>query len=114
MGSAEKSGIVKMAEGTITNEALEDWQKRIGVDLHIGNIFNQTVSFEAIRNFVNGIGDNNPLYRDEEYAKRTRYRSLIASPGFLHSVAPWVLQGLPGVHGFHSGSKRTFYKPIYL
>ena len=42
--------IVQMSEAAITNEALQEWNKRIGASLRIGNIFNQFVSYEAIRN----------------------------------------------------------------
>lgn len=105
----------KLSEGNITSEALAEWEKRIGVELRIGNIFNENVSYEAIRNYVNGIGDCNPLYRDQEYAKKTRYEALIAPPNWLYSVFPtWVLQGLPGVHAFHSSTDWTFYRPIYV
>nr|HID58805.1 acyl dehydratase [Desulfobacterales bacterium] len=115
MKKENKEGGAKLAEAYITNEALKEWEERIGMDLRIGNIFNKTVSYEAIRNYVNGIGDNNPLYRDEEYAKKTRYRSLIAPPNWLYSVFPtWVLQGLPGIHAFHSGNDWVFYRPIFL
>ncbi len=104
-----------LPEGRITPEILEDWKKRIGLDLRIGNIFNTLASYEAIRNYVNGIGDINPLFRDEEYAKKTRYGALVAPPNWLMSVFPtWVLQGLPGVHAFHSGGDFEFYRPIYV
>jgi len=109
----EEKGV--LAEGVITDEALREWEDRIGLDLRISNIFNRTVSYEAIRNYVNGIGDNNPLYRDEEYASKTRYKRLVAPPNWLYSVFPtWVLQGLPGIHAFHSGNDWVFYKPIFL
>lgn len=105
----------KLSEGVITSEALAEWENRIGAKLRIGNIFNQNVSYEAIRNYVNGIGDCNPLYRDEEYAKKTRYGALIAPPNWLYSVFPtWVLQGLPGIHAFHSSTDWEFYRPIYI
>ncbi len=106
---------VQMAEGVISNEALEEWKGRIGLKFRIGNIFNRLASYEAIRNYVNGIGDINPLFRDEEYAKKTRYGSLIAPPNWYYSIFPtWVLQGLPGVHAFHSGNDWEFYKPVYM
>ena len=62
----------KMSEGRITSQALEDWKERIGVNLRIGNIFNQLASKEAIRNYALGIGDVNPLWQDEDYARQTR------------------------------------------
>ena len=36
----------------------------------------------AIRRFVNALGDHNPLYEDEEFAKRSRYGGKIAPPLF--------------------------------
>jgi acyl dehydratase len=107
--------VAEVSESTITPDALEQWQDRIGTKLRIGNTFNGYVSYEAIRNYVNGIGDVNPLYRDEEYAKKTSYKRLVAPPNWLYSVFPtWVLQGLPGIHAFHSGNDWKFHKPIYI
>jgi len=37
----------------------------------------------AIRRFSDAVGDLNPLYRDEEYARNSRYNSIIAPPGFF-------------------------------
>lgn len=36
----------------------------------------------AVRKFAEAIGDPNPLYADEETAKRSRYNGLIAPPTF--------------------------------
>jgi len=103
-----------LGEGRITEEGLAKLRDLIGTKLRIPNIFNQYVSREAIRNYVNGIGDVNPLYRDEEYAGKTRYGTLIAPPNWLYSVFPtYVPVGLPGVHAFHSGNDWEFYKPIF-
>ena len=115
MAEAEKITEAKVAEATLTDEWITEWEDRIGLNLRVGNIFNQTVSIEAIRNFANGIGDANPLYRDAEYAKVTRYGALIASPAWTASVFPhWVLQGLPGIHADHSASDWEFLRPIYV
>lgn len=111
----EKESIAQMSEGTISNEVLTEWNKRIGASLRVGNTFNQFVSLEAIRKYVNGIGDTNPLYRDVDYAKKSPYGTLIAPPNWLYSVFPtWVLQGLPGIQAFHSGNDWKFYRPIYV
>ncbi len=45
------------------------------------------VQEEAIRRFADAVDDLNPLYWDEEYAKKSRYGSIIAPPGFISS--PW-------------------------
>ena len=36
----------------------------------------------AIKRFAEAVGDPNPLYFDEEYAKGTRYGGIVAPPGF--------------------------------
>ncbi|PJB47250.1 MAG: acyl dehydratase, partial [Chloroflexi bacterium CG_4_9_14_3_um_filter_45_9] len=83
MAGKTKMEAAQLAEGALTDEALMDWEKRIGLELRVGNIFNQTVSYEAIRNFSNGTGDANPLYWDPGYAGKTRYEALIASPSWV-------------------------------
>lgn len=45
------------------------------------------VERETIRRFADAVDDPNPLYWDEEYAKKSRYGSIIAPPGFISS--PW-------------------------
>ncbi|MDO8634869.1 MAG: MaoC family dehydratase N-terminal domain-containing protein [Dehalococcoidia bacterium] len=112
---AEEESTLKMADAVITDESLAEWRKRVGVKLRIGNIFNELACKDNIRKFCNGIGDGNPLFRDEAYAKKSRYGGLIAPPNFLYSVFPtWVLQGLPGIHGFHAGNDWEFYRPVRL
>jgi acyl dehydratase len=98
----------------ITDEAVEAYQKRLGINLRINNIYNEIASKDAIRKFVDGIGDPNPLWRDSEYAGQSAYRSLVAPPSWVASVFPtWVLQGLPGVHAFQASTDWRFHKPVY-
>lgn len=104
----------KMVEGRITDEGLANLQKIVGTKLRITQQFNGLASWEAIRNFANGIGDSNPLWIDRKYAKKTRYGSIVAPPNWYYSIFPtWISIGLPGVHGFHAGSDWKFFKPLY-
>jgi len=104
-----------LSETDLSNQLLEEYKDRVGLELRVSNVFNRTVSLEAIRNYVNGIGDSNPLYRDREYAKKTRYGDLVAPPNWLYSVFPtYVVEGLPGLHAWHSGNDWEFYKPVYI
>jgi len=115
MAEVENITEAKVAEATLTDEWITEWEDRIGLNLRVGNVFNQSVSPEAIRNFANGIGDANPVYLDAEYAQGTKYGALVASPAWTASVFPhWVLQGLPGIHADHSASDWEFLKPIYV
>jgi acyl dehydratase len=115
MAEKREEQAAQLAEATLTDEWVSEWEQRIGLELRVTNVFNQNASYEAIRNFSSGIGDSNSLYRDEEYAKGTGYGALIASPSWVASVTPhWVLQGLPGIHADHSASDWEFLRPIYI
>jgi acyl dehydratase len=104
-----------LEDGLITEEALETFRGRVGSKLRIGNIFNELASKDAIRKFADGIGDPNPLWRDDEYAQATKYKSIVAPPSWPYSVFPtWVLQGLPGVHAFQTSTDWEFYRPVLL
>lgn len=86
--SVAKEELAPVAEGLITEEALTKFRERVGMKLRVSNIYNRYVNPDSIRHFVDGIGDPNPLYRDEEYARNTRYKSLVAPPSWLYSVYP--------------------------
>jgi len=49
---------------------------------------------ESIRRWADAIGDPNPLYHDEAYAKKQGYRSLIAPPEFLPHYGYPVKRGI--------------------
>lgn len=100
----------------ITEEGLNDLRQRIGIKIE------NTVEpwcYEAtrdnIRHYAHGIGDDNPLWCDPEYAKNTKYGDVIALPSFLFSTSRIVsgyVGGLPGVHAMWSGANWKFHKPI--
>jgi acyl dehydratase len=46
------------------------------------------VSMWAIRRFIEATTDENPLWQDERYAKKTRWGGIIAPPAFLHVFDP--------------------------
>lgn len=43
----------------------------------------------AIRKFADAVGDKSPLYWDEEYARNTKYGTLLAPPGFFGWPLKW-------------------------
>ncbi len=105
----------KLEDGRITDEALEDFRNRVGTKLRIQHQFNELASLDAIRKFADGIGDPNPLWRDDEYSRNSAYGTITAPPSWVNSVLPtWVLQGLPGVHALHSSTDWEFYLPVLL
>jgi acyl dehydratase len=108
-----KNNTVHMVEGTITPELIEEMRRKSGLSLDVeGAVFNEYATRDNILKFVNGIGDQNPLYRDESYAKKTKYASLIAPPSFVFSVLAGVQFGWRGLAGYHSASDMEFFQPI--
>lgn len=74
---------------------------------------------EPIRRWAEAIGDPNPLYRDEEYARKSRYGGIIAPPGFLGNYAFPVKAGGPPPQvrspfskGLAGGNEYEFLKPV--
>jgi len=101
-------------ENEITKDKIDVLKKRMGVTWKPTKpYYNTTATKDAIRHFCEGIGDTNPLYCNEEYARKTSYRRLVAPPCFLYSVY-WPAQGrgMPGIHAWHSGDDWEFYQPI--
>ncbi len=77
--------------------------------------FNTQATKDGIRHFVNGVGDTNPLFRDEGYAKKTKYKSIIAPPSYLYSIQ-WTPGGGggPGIHAWYVGGDWEWYRPIFV
>jgi len=74
---------------------------------------------EAIRRWAEAIGDNNPLYHDEEYAIHLGYRSIIAPPTFLPSYYYPLIRGnskvtvkSPLSRGLNGGLEIERFKPL--
>jgi len=98
---------------TITKEAVDQLRAKIGEKRPAADPFNEFAGKDAIRHFVHGIGDTNPLFIDEDYAKKTRYGRIIAPPCFLFSMIGWNYpRGLPGIHGMWSGAEFECFLPI--
>ena len=61
---------------------------------------------DAIRQFAKGVGDDNPLWLDADYAASTRWQTLLAPPSFLYAVdATIVAPKLPGVQWIYAGTR---------
>jgi len=94
------------AEGRITDEAVAAARAMIGLHLRPEGPYLQDATADTLRNWCNGIGDLNPLYRDAGYAAGTRYGTLLGHPMFPMAFG-WLGRtrwGLPGVHGFYAGN----------
>ncbi len=47
----------------------------------------------AIKRYADAVGDFNPIYWDEDYARNSRYGSIIAMPGFFGWPTRWPESG---------------------
>ena len=91
---------------------------------HIGE-----VSAMTIKRYASTVGDLNPLYLDEEYARKSKYGSLVAPPNYLGAVVNWGVapeqelmpDGLPVrperaalkvKRGMGGGQELRFLKPV--
>jgi acyl dehydratase len=81
---------------------------------YIAGLNNELVTGDLIRHYADAIGDKNPLWRSEEYARRTRWGGIIAPPTFMDCIAPTFVgsgRGYPrGMRPLVAGAKRTWYK----
>lgn len=100
---------------SITEEMIARSRSRIGqVWRPEEPYFNVAATKDTIRHFVNGVGDLNPLFRDQKYAQKTKYERLVGPPCFLYSVY-WPNGGgsfMPGIHAWHSGNDWEWFLPI--
>jgi acyl dehydratase len=99
----------------LSRERIEEHRKRLGMKLRPTGSYRgiyQWALWDRICTFVDKIGDPNPLWRNEAYARKTRYGHLPAPPSFIAcTVGGPIIQGLPGVQIMVGGAAFEFYKP---
>jgi acyl dehydratase len=100
----------------ITEAGLDDLRKRIKVPItDTVEPWNYEATRDAIRHYAHGIGDDNPLWSDPDYAQKTSYGTIVALPSFLFSTSRIVsgyCGGLAGVHAMWAGADWTWHKPV--
>ncbi len=98
-----------MAGDTLITDEL---RKTIGVAKQ-----STTIEMEKgmLRQFVDAIGDPNPLWSDEEHAKKSQYGGITFPPGILAASlmggsGPWL--DIPLQRILDGGSEWEFFEPI--
>ena len=69
----------------------------------------------AIIKFARAIGDSNPLFTDEDAARRSRYGGLIAPPTFFRSLRSGALKAQaqsPYPANLDGGSEWEYFEPV--
>ena len=102
----------------MTNESVitEEMRNAIGVESD-PSVYE--IEKEPIRRWAESLGDPNPLYRDEEYAKKQGYSGLVAPTAFIAQYAFPVKYGqrrasfkMPFARNLNGGNEYEFFKPI--
>ncbi|MBI2864932.1 MAG: MaoC family dehydratase N-terminal domain-containing protein [Chloroflexi bacterium] len=107
--------VYRGTENKITQEMLDEMLAEKGREYPAKGQWNTEATRDAIRHWCEGIGDLNPLWLDEEYAKKTRHGTIIAPPTFLFTCSGRAgRHGLPGIHALFSRSHWHFFKPVRL
>ena len=102
---------------SITDHALDQLRQRIGVKIeNTPEPWCHEATRDNIRHYAHGIGDDNPLWCDPDYAATARWGGIIALPSFLFATSRIVsgyVGGLPGVHAMWAGADWTWHKPVH-
>jgi len=101
-----------MVGDTSSVEGLKD---KIGVEWEAGVY---EIEPGMIRRFAQAIGDPNPLWQDEEHARKSEYGGIIAPPTFVVTIGleqiGQVLASDPSVTVLHGGTELECYQPIMV
>ena len=84
----------------------------VGGEVEVGY---HEVTKEKIIEYADALGETNPLYLDEEFAKGTPYGGIIAPPLFYNMFS--LASGLDpkvnfGTTGFDAGQHAEFFEPV--
>jgi acyl dehydratase len=114
--------------GILTDDAVARSRLRIGIPQpDPTSPHNYEVTWDGVRHFAYGYGDDNPLYCDPGYGKSTRWETLIAPPTFLYTmgedIAPKpdvdqkaLLKGDPfaGLGSYQAVMEFEWWRPLVL
>ena len=118
MPSDPRDGVTPVerdATAGITDAELELMRSFVDVPLAVEQ-WNDQASHDAIKHFAWGIGDDNPLWLDDDYAAATRWGGRVAPPTFVFSVSEGsVARGLSDeIQPLGAGARISFARPIRL
>ena len=121
------AGFDKATAYKLTDDDIERAKLLLGVNVAGKNKeLNSVATPDAMRNWSLGVGDNNPLYTDEDYGSTTRWGSQIGQGTMVgHIKTPMLGDPIPdeikkatkslfrGIHVFVSGGSWEWYRPVY-
>lgn len=97
----------------ITDDALNSLRRLINVPItDTLEPWCHEVTRDAIRHYAHGIGDDNPLWCDPDYAAKGPHGGIVAPPSFifpLNRVLSGYVGGLPGIHAMWAGANLRWH-----
>jgi len=103
---------LKLLRPTLDQAAVDEARALIGMPIRV-ELWNHEASRDSIRHYAWGIGDDNPLWSDPDYASKTRWGGVIAPPTFFFGVFDAVVApGLPDIQWYYSGIDAEFFEPM--
>lgn len=129
--TAVQKEIMERYDGDLSKVTMDDYQAVMESHIGLYNVneygrrfagpkypgpcpcWNTAITRDSIKRMVDGLGDLNPLYRDPEYAKGTKYGNLIAPPcwPFTITYGCYPAFAAPQFFGLYSSDKIEFYGP---
>ena len=104
-----------LTKGEITDEAIARVRGLANQEMRVPYRFNLDVTRDGVRHLCWGIGDDNPLWLDADYARGTDYGAPAAPPSYLYTIHPTFVQiGFAGVHGFHATTDWKLFRPLLI
>jgi len=102
--------------GVIDDDTIAEARELIGVPLRRDRMqWVESATRDAVRQFAQGVGDDNPLWVDADYAAATPWQGLIAPPSFLYAVdATIVAPKLAGVQWIYAGTRWRWMDAIRI
>ena len=101
---------------TITDEAVDQLRAKIGEPrLTREEPTLEEATKDAIRHWARAIGDRDPRWTDEAYARLTPAGGIVAPPSMIYGFSLQAIgdrSGLPGVHSFFGGADHEWFLPI--
>jgi acyl dehydratase len=101
----------------LTDEAIEKARGLIGVwlrrDVHMPSRY-EPISTHDIRRWAHySVGDDNPLWCEPDYGRRTVWGNTIAPPTFLYTIDSGIVApGLPGIQWIFAGGRWEHFHPV--
>lgn len=100
---------------TITDAQLEELRSMIGREVRRGEPYITELNVDSIRHYAYGIGDPNPLWVDQTYAKDSIHGRVMAPPTILFAtdrILSGYVTGLPGIHAMFAGADFRFHRAL--